>query len=196
MFPVPRPTLNSGPTLNFFFRSEKKKNSPMRGAPIRAGFFFPMRLVFGDSFFSTKMAASYNWPSVVMAIKVNKCNHLEAKNFMLSVRNSKMIEEIFNDCHVVDDHEAYDKYHTIKCECRTELHSDEKFEVEQYLTVGEIVEKFNIKCIEFTCVPINKKSSLESAIADSMETATKRTVNAFQMLMAGGRAYPDFKTNK
>ena len=100
-----------------------------------------MRLVFGDSVSSKKMAASYNWPSVVMAIKVNKCNHLEAKNFMLSMRNSKMIEEIFNDCHVVDDHEAYEKFHTIKCECRTELHSNEKFEVEQFLTVTLFTNK-------------------------------------------------------
>ena len=57
------------------------------------------------------------------------------------------------------------------------------------------MDKFNIKCIEFTCEPIDE-SPLESAIAKAAETATKQTVNAFQVLMAGGRAYPDFKTSK
>ena len=67
------------------------------------------------------MAASYNWPSVVMAIKLNKSDHFEAKSFKISLRNSKMIEEVFHDCHDVEDHEAFKKVHTIKCECKTEL---------------------------------------------------------------------------
>ena len=58
-----------------FFLMSVKKNSPMHGARIRAGFIFPMRLIFGDSVNSTKMAASYNWPAVVMAIKLHKCDH-------------------------------------------------------------------------------------------------------------------------
>ena len=156
----------------------------MRGAPIRAGFIFPMWLIFGYSVYSTKMAASYNWPSVVMAIKLHKCDHFETKRFMISVRNPKLIEEVFNDCNKVDNHKTFEKGYSIKCECKTELNSNEKFEVENFLTVGEIVDKFNIKFIEFTCEPI-KKSSLESAIAESVETATKKTVNAFQILMAG-----------
>ena len=67
------------------------------------------------------MAASYNWPSVVMEIKLNKSDHFEAKSFKISLRNSKMIEEVFHDCHDVEDHEAFEKVHTIKCECKTEL---------------------------------------------------------------------------
>ena len=44
----------------------------MHGAPVRAGFIFPIRSIFDDSVYVTnKMAASYNWPSSVMAIKIN-----------------------------------------------------------------------------------------------------------------------------
>ena len=62
----------------------------MRGAPVRAGFVFPIRSIFDDSVYVTnKMAASYNWPSSVMAIKINKCDHVETKNMMISVKNTK-----------------------------------------------------------------------------------------------------------
>ena len=87
----------------------------MPGGSIRAGFIFPIWLIFGDSVYSTKMAASYNWPSEVMAIKLHKCDHFETKSFMISIRNSKLIEEVFNDCHYVDNHEAFEKGYSIKC---------------------------------------------------------------------------------
>ena len=80
----------------------------MRGAPIRAEFIFPMLLIFEDSAYLTKMAVPYNWLSVIMAIKLHKCDHIETKSFMISVRNSKLIEEVFNDCHNGDKHEAFE----------------------------------------------------------------------------------------
>ena len=87
----------------------------MPGALVRAGFIFTMQLIFGHSVYSTKMAASYNWPSEVMAIKLHKCDHFETKSFMISVRNSKLIEEVFNDCHNVYNHEGFEKDYSIKC---------------------------------------------------------------------------------
>ena len=33
----------------------------------------------------------------------------------------------------------FEKGYSLKCECKTELNSSEKFEVENYLTLGEIV---------------------------------------------------------
>ena len=87
----------------------------------------------------------------MMAIKFNKCDHTEAKSLMIYVRNAKLIEEIFNDHHIIADHESYEKYYMVKSFCKTELNSSEKFEVENILTVGEVVDKFSIKCIEFSC---------------------------------------------
>ena len=63
---------------------------------------------------------------------------------MISVRNLKLIEEAFKDCHNIDNHEAFEKGHSIKCKCKTELNVNEKFEVENFLTVVEIVNNFNI----------------------------------------------------
>ena len=106
-----------------------------------------------------------------MAIKFNKCDHTEAKSLMICVRNAKLIEEIFND------HESYEKYYMVKSFCKTELNSSEKFEVENILTVGEVVDKFSIKCIEFSCQRI-EKSALESTLEMAAETATQKTVDA------------------
>ena len=59
---------------------------------------------------------------------------------MISVRNLKLIiEEVFNDCHNVDNHKAFEKGYSIKCECKTELNWSRKL-----LTVREIVDKFSI----------------------------------------------------
>ena len=68
-----------------------------------------MRLIFEDSAYLTKMVVPYNWLSMIMAIKLHKCDHIETKSFMISVRNSKLIEEVFNDCHNEDIHEAFEK---------------------------------------------------------------------------------------
>ena len=65
-----------------------------------------------------------------MAIKFNKCDHTEAKSLMICVRNAKLIEEIFNDHHIIADHESYEKYYLVKSFSKTELNSSEKFEVE------------------------------------------------------------------
>ena len=79
-----------------------------------------------------------------MAIKLHKCDHFKTKSFTISARNLKLIEEMFNNCHNVDNHEAFEKGYSIKCECKTELNLNEKFEVENFLTVEEISDKFNI----------------------------------------------------
>ena len=48
----------------------------MRGELIRARFIFLMRLIFEDSAYLTKMVVPYNWLSVIMAIKLHKCDHI------------------------------------------------------------------------------------------------------------------------
>ena len=100
---------------------------------------------------------------------------------MVSVRNMKLIEEVFNDHHPGAEGDEFEKTYTLKSQCKTELNSTDTFEVENYLTVGELVNKFNIKCIEFTCVRL--QNSPLKLIGEAAESATKQTVNAFQILM-------------
>ena len=64
---------------------------------------------------------------------------------MVLVQNTKLLEEVFNDHHAGDQD---NKYYTLKCEFETELDSALKFEVKNCLTVGEIVYRYKIKCID------------------------------------------------
>ena len=48
--------------------------------------------------------------------------------------------------------------------CKTELNSTEAFEVEKYLTVGKLVDRNKVRCIEFTCVCQLMKSPLKEAV--------------------------------
>ena len=100
--------------------------------------------------------ASKCWPSSVMAIKLNTCDHTEAKSLMISVRNTNLIDKILNNHHDIADHDSYEKCYAIRAFCKTEHNSSETFEVENFLTFGEVVDKFHIKCIEFTCEKIGK----------------------------------------
>ena len=120
-------------------------------------------------FYFSNMAAPVYWPSSVVAIKMNKCDHLETKNFMVSVRNTKLIEEVFNDHHPGAEGDEFEKTYTLKSQCKTKLNSTDTFEVENYLTVGELVNKFNIKCIEFACVRL--QNSPLKLIGEAAESA-------------------------
>ena len=46
---------------------------------------------------------------------------LPARLGVISVKNTKSIEEIFNDHHIVEDGDAFEKGYSLKCECKTEL---------------------------------------------------------------------------
>ena len=116
------------PTINFFFfhfakkkkkkklkkKKKKKKKINVRCAfNVRFGSLSAIRL-----FYFSNMAAPVYWPSSVVAIKMNKCDHLETKNFMVSVRNTKLIEEVFNDHHPGAE---FEKTYTLKSQCKTQL---------------------------------------------------------------------------
>ena len=108
------------PTVNFFFfksQKKKKKKKKVRCAfNVRFGSLSAIRL-----FYFSNMAAPVYWPSSVVAIKMNKCDHLETKNFMVSVRNTKLIEEVFNDHHPGAEGDEFEKTYTLKSQCKTEL---------------------------------------------------------------------------
>ena len=72
-------------------------------------------------FYFSNMAAPVYWPTSVVAIKMNKCDHVETKNFMVSVRNTKLIEEVFNDHHPGAEGDEFEKTYTLKSQCKTQL---------------------------------------------------------------------------
>lgn len=72
------------------------------------------------------------------------------------------------------------------------------FQVDSNLTLGDCVSAFGIKYIKFLC-----KESQKEHLADILECintasaeATTKAVNAFQLLMAGGKVFPQKKQTR
>ena len=72
------------------------------------------------------------------------------------------------------------------------------FQVSGSLQIGELVTQFHVNCLEFTCVTesTNQLDGLAADLQSAACEATKKAVDAFQLLMAGGRAYPAKKTSR
>lgn len=66
------------------------------------------------------------------------------------------------------------------------------------LTVGDVVSLFNVRQFIFTCEsgPQGEEETLSKVIKSAAEKADKYAVNAFQILMAGGRAFPPKKNHQ
>lgn len=62
------------------------------------------------------------------------------------------------------------------------------------MTIGTIVERFDVKCIEFTCLEKIDENP-EPLFMSVLQETNKKTINAFQMLMAGGRGFPEKKAS-
>lgn len=67
------------------------------------------------------------------------------------------------------------------------------FNIGGTLTLSSVKE-MGINYIVFTCN--DHEVDVELGLKNVVEKTTRKTVDAFQMLMAGGRAYPEFKRNR
>ena len=72
------------PTVNFFFSSRKKKKKKIKKKKKKKNVRCAFNVRFGSLsairlFYFSNMAAPVYWPSSVVAIKMNKCDHLETK---------------------------------------------------------------------------------------------------------------------
>lgn len=67
------------------------------------------------------------------------------------------------------------------------------FNIGGTLTLSSVKE-MGINYIVFTCN--GHEVDVELGLQNVVEKTTRKTVDAFQMLMAGGRAYPEFKRNR
>lgn len=64
------------------------------------------------------------------------------------------------------------------------------------MLVGDIVGTFAIKRIEYSCSTEEQTVALGEIINNAAEAATSKTVDAFQVLMAGGRKNVSLKTSR
>ncbi|CAC5407820.1 unnamed protein product [Mytilus coruscus] len=84
------------------------------------------------------------------------------------------------------------KKYKVTVNCKTEIQIGDGFIVDGNLTVGDVVDKFNVKCIEFLSEK-EIKNNLVSIVQTAADNAINTAINVFQVMMAGGRAYPTLK---
>ena len=80
--------------------------------------------------------------------------------------------------------------------CSIRAYTTHILQVHGALQVGELIDKFSIKKVEFDYQRTEREGTMENFIQDTTETAKKKTIRAFQYLkylMAGGQTFQDKK---
>ena len=128
----------------------------------------------------------------VFAIRLAKCDHSEAQSLMTSVPHNTVLSDLIQKYHG-----PIPKGYVVATSCQKELHLKDSFSVDPNLCIGDLKQTFDIKVIEFTCKgDPNEKLQTEEILRKCGQEATKTAANAFQLLMAGGRAFPQKKGSK
>lgn len=97
--------------------------------------------------------------------------------------------------------QAFERYHggngkVPHFEVRGKQHGGkDSFDITPGLTIGEVISSFDIRCFEFKCLP-SEHDEIKQMITEAASNATKTASNAFQILMAGGRGYPNKKATR
>ena len=127
------------------------------------------------------------YTSSVLSLTFHECDHLkETKNIIAPFNNYRTFIDIFNEYHDF-------KLKNNQCKVMSKSH-----EVTPALSVGEVVTLFNVRQFTFTCEsgPPTEVEFLSNCINVASEKADKKAVNAFELMMAGGRTFPPKKTSR
>ena len=127
----------------------------------------------------------------VFAIRLAKCDHSEAQSLMTSVPHNTVLLDLIQKYHGLNP-----KGYVVATSCQKELHTKDSV-LTQIFVLVTVKQTFDIKVIEFTCKgDPNEKLQTEEILRKCGQEATKTAANAFQLLMAGGRAFPQKKGSK
>lgn len=110
---------------------------------------------------------------------------------MTFVPNKTYLHQVFEIYHQGSSDQP--KGHEIKIVCSHDL-SRTSFKVDSNFSVSDVVSKFGIEYFQFSCAEDTQSSSdIDTFVKEASEMVTRKAVSAFQILMAGGRAYPEKK---
>ena len=179
VFPVTRPTLFFVlPNFRAYaFFDDFRKNT----------FFFRNRLFY----YKIVMAAHLLAARSLLTVRINKCQHLVVdKNAIVCIENRRTLLDIFTDNHG----ELPKGFQlTVTCNTSTDTAKGTSFDVQPNMLVGDLVGTFNIKRLEFSCT--KEQQTTLNEIVNNAALANK-AIDAFQILMAGGRKKVSLKTSR
>lgn len=119
----------------------------------------------------------------VVPVELEKCSHQPGKKFIRSFSSGLSLHEIYDDIH---------GSHSCSIKGTEFSVYFGEFQVDRTLSVGDLIgatSSIGAKSLRFVCQENPDMSVLKQA-ADS---ATKKAIDAFQVLMSKGRDYPDKK---
>ncbi|XP_065933834.1 uncharacterized protein [Magallana gigas] len=137
----------------------------------------------------------------VLSLEFQPCIHFkEGKKLITSVKDSTTFTHLFESYHDCQNNSKEPEF-TVSAQNQTSIHGS--------LSVGEVVRNFSLRSIlaEPTNLRVTPLPSRDTFLfickaTDDPElnklqqyaaNATKKAVNAFELLMAGGRSFPDKK---
>jgi hypothetical protein len=127
----------------------------------------------------------------LLAIIVPPCDHHPEE-----IRQIKLIDgretlaNVFDNIHG----QVHDKVNKLTIKVSQSLEIDRNaFDVDGMLSIADVIH-MNVKSIQFSCkAVINSEAILAKSI---LEKTTRKAVNAFELLRAGGRSYVEKKTRR
>lgn len=123
----------------------------------------------------------------VLSLEFQPCIHFkEGKKLITSVKDSTTFTHVFESYHDCQHKSNKEPEFTVSAQGQTSIHGS--------LSVGEVVRNFSLRSFIFTC-----KATDDSELNELQQhavNATKKAVNAFELLMAGGRSFPDKKRSR
>ncbi|KAH3742044.1 hypothetical protein DPMN_048776 [Dreissena polymorpha] len=130
------------------------------------------------------MAAS---TSLMLAINIEKCDHQKGCQLMRVTPTSSTAADIFKELHGPVDPQRYG----VKFVVGTSLEGTSFWEIDGCIPLFE-VSAFGVKVLKMTCTTL-PEGILASSLEKISNEATKKTVDAFQVLMMKGKALPTKK---
>ncbi|XP_045213404.1 uncharacterized protein LOC123564125 [Mercenaria mercenaria] len=128
-------------------------------------------------------------PSAVVEVTFRECRHIkDTRKVIKSIPHTKLLSDIFYEEH--EEHQAtgdHRKTLTFLAKCKTNINTTENFEIQGGMSVGTLTERFTIKCLEFTCIPSGDAEDEKSVAEGILKETNRKAVDAFKILMAGGR---------
>ena len=123
---------------------------------------------------------------------LKKCDHSTEKNLFVSVPNRFSMFTIFEYYHGNVDYSV----HNVSVATETKkpgTNETDTFEIQASLTVADLMSKFEIKNLVFSCT--RKEQAAIEDVTDS-DVTTNKEINAFERLMAPKREFPPRKLSR
>ncbi|XP_061191740.1 uncharacterized protein LOC133199978 [Saccostrea echinata] len=122
------------------------------------------------------------------SLEFEECPHMKGMKLILELPNNMTFTQVFERYHA-----THIKVPEFRVRGKQSGSKDGNcFDITRGLTIGEVISAFDIRCFEFKCLP-SDHDGIRQMITEAASTATKSASNAFQILMAGGKGYPNKK---